>query len=183
MCLKKAFIFAFSALFAAGGLASNGYARDGFPAGLAAQAFGPNVVQCEELLRLTNQSRTAQGLLPLISDAALTKLAQEHAEEMSKQGFISHDLPSGSIFARMNRAGYKYETVRENLARARVVSYAHSALLKSPGHKANILATDISHIGIGIAKGDPAASGDYLYIVEVFASLRNDYEPSQVKAE
>jgi len=180
MNLKKAYVFAVTALFTAGGLASSAYAWGGFSAGLD-QASGANVVQGEELLWLTNQSRIARGLLPLMVDSKLMRIAQERAEEMAQQGFINHDLQSGNISTRMIRAGYNYETARENLARSQVVSSAHSSLLKSPDHEANILATDVSHIGIGIAKGDSARHGNYLYVVEVFASPRNDYEPSQVK--
>jgi len=179
--LKKAFIFIFTVLFIAGGLVSSGYAWGVFSAGLIAQASGANAARSEELLRLTNQSRIEQGLLPLMTDSKLMRLAQERAEEMARQGFISHDLPSGNVFTCMIRAGYNYETARENLARAKMVSSAHSSLLKSPGHEANIFATDVSHIGIGIAKSGSARDGDFLYIVEVFASPRKDYEPSQVK--
>jgi hypothetical protein len=101
---------------------------------------------------------------------------------MAKQGFISHDLPSGNVFVRMTRAGYNYETVSENVARTRTISYAHNALLESPGHKANILDAEVTHVGIGIAKGDPAARyGEYIYIVELFALPRKVYEPSQIK--
>ena len=181
MSWKKVYIFALLTLFAAEGQIFTGYAWAGYPAVPAAQDSVINNFQHDELLRLTNQSRIDQGLLPLTVDAALARLAQEHAEAMAKQGFISHDMPSGDVFVRMNRVGYNYETVRENVASARTISYAHSALLKSPGHKANILATDVTRAGIGIAKGDPAVCGNYLFIAEVFASPRDDYEPSQIK--
>ena len=177
----KVLIFSCTAIFVAGGGISSRCAWGGFPPRLVAQASNANVAQGDELLVLVNQSRITQGLLPLIRDARLMRLAQEHAEEMAKLGFISHDPPSGNIFSRMSRTGYNFGAARENLARARRVSYAHYALLESPGHKDNIFATDVSHIGIGTAKGDPAFTGDYLYIVEVFASPADDYEPSQIK--
>jgi hypothetical protein len=181
MNLKKAHIFTFIVLLIAGGRASSGYDLRGLPAEPAVQAYGANMDQGKELLRLTNQSRIAHGLLPLIVDAKLTKIAQEHAEEMARQGYISHDLSAGNISVRADRSGYNYETVRENIARARSAAQAHSDLLKSPGHKANILAADVTRIGIGIAKGDTVRYSDYLYIAEVFASPRNEYEPSQIK--
>ena len=170
---KKGCVFAFMALFTAAGLMSGGYARRGFAAGPAVQASGANLVQSNELIHLVNGSRIAQGLPPLVTDTKLMRFAQEHAEEMAKQGFVSHDMPSGGVFVRMKRDGYKHGTARENVAKARMISSAHSGLLKSPSHKANILATDVTHIGIGIAKGDPAF-GEYLFIAEVFASPRND---------
>jgi uncharacterized protein YkwD len=39
-------------------------------------------------------------------------------------------------------------TGRENLAAASSVDTAEDGLLKSPGHFANLMATDITHIGI-----------------------------------
>jgi hypothetical protein len=181
MSLKKIYSFTLIALFIAGGRISSGYAWSGFPDGLDAQASGANIVQGDDLIRLTNQSRISQGLLPLIMDAKLMKLAQEHAEEMAEQGFISHDLPSGNVSVRMIRAGYNYETVRENVARTRMISFLHSDFLKSPGHRANILAADVTRIGIGIAKGDRTPYGNYLYVTEIFASPGKEYEPSQIK--
>ena len=178
---RKINVFAFLALFFAAERIPCGFAGDEFPPGLTEHASSVNIAGSEELLRLTNQSRIAQGLLPLTADANLMRLAREHAEEMAIQGFISHNQPSGNVAVRMNRAGYKYETVRENLIKARMIPDAHSDLLKSPDHNINILATDVTHIGIGIAKGDPERHGGYLFIAEIFTLPRNDYEPSQIK--
>lgn len=178
---KKICAFALTALFIAGGLVSNGYAVSGILDGLISQTTGAHIVQKVELFSLTNQSRMEQGLSPLALDVWLMRLAQEHAEEMAKRGILGHDLSSGTVQVRMSRAGYKYETARENIAFAKRISYVHSALLKSPGHKANILAADVTRIGIGIAKGDPAIHGNYMFIAEIFASPRADYEPFQIK--
>jgi len=182
MYWKKVCILALLTLFIVAERTSNGYAWSVFPEAHAFKASGGNIARSEELLYLVNQYRTAHGLPSLTMDARLVGLAQEHAEEMAKQGVISHDLLSGNLSVRMRNAGYKYKMVRENLARSRTISYAHYAWLESPSHKSNILAADVSHIGIGIAKGDPATRyGDYLFIVEIFASPRKDYEPSQIK--
>ena len=80
----------------------------------------------EELLTLTNRQRILKGIQPLISDNVLTQIAREHSYEMAKQGFISHDLPSGDLKTRMYRAGYSFEIARENLARARSVPTGNS---------------------------------------------------------
>ncbi|MDR1728349.1 MAG: CAP domain-containing protein [Acidobacteriota bacterium] len=165
-------------LVVAGVMPSHGYSWTG-AAGLALNASASGVTLEQELVALTNRTRTAQGLPILEMDAVLMKLAQSHAVDMARQGFISHDLPSGNINVRMNRIGYNYETVRENVAQARTVSYAHSALMQSPGHKANILAADVTRIGIGVVR-DPVC-GKYLFIAEIFATPRENYDPSQIK--
>lgn len=168
------------AMIIAGCMTLNSYAQIGSPIFLASNASGLNFALQQELFILTNQERARHGLSPLELDTALIKLAQDHAEGMANQGFISHDVPLGNIFVRMNRIGYNYETVRENVATARTVSSAHSALLKSPGHKANMLATDVTSIGIGVAH-NPSVCSKYLFIAEVFATPGESYEPSQVK--
>lgn len=176
MSWKKVYIPALLALFITTGHAANGYDRNEISEEPVSMASEANSAGSYELLQLINQSRIKQGLPPLVQDVKLTALAVEHAEEMAKQGFISHDLPSGNIFVRMNRAGYNYDTIGENIARSRTISYAHNALLESPSHKENILFDGVTHVGIGIVKGDPATRyGDYFYIVEIFASLGEAY--------
>ena len=43
----------------------------------------------------------------------------------------------------------------ENLAGAPTVERAHSGLMNSPGHRANILNPNFTHVGIGIVDGGP----------------------------
>ena len=135
----------------------------------------------QELLALTNQQRIGQGLQPLTPDPALMNLAREHSRGMAQQGFISHDQPSGSLKTRMSRAGYAYEVARENVASAQTITNAHYALLDSPPHKSNILAGDVSRVGIGVARFQPPYDKQ-LYITEVFADPVDDYPPSMVQS-
>lgn len=134
----------------------------------------------QELLAILNQERVRNGLSPLDSDEALSRIARNHSHDMSQLGYLSHDLPSGNLQIRLNHAGYIYEAARENLASARTVLKAHKALLKSPSHKKNILATDVTRVGIGIVRSSHPCEG-YLYITEIFATPREKYEPSMVQ--
>ena len=136
----------------------------------------------QELLSITNQHRIQEGLAPLVLDRELMKIAREHSLDMALQGFISHDLPSGNLQSRLNRAGYLYDVARENVASSRTVSRAHAALLHSPSHKSNINADDVTHIGIGVVRY-PYPCDQYLYITEVFATPREEYEPSMVQSQ
>jgi uncharacterized protein YkwD len=134
----------------------------------------------EELLGFINQERVRQGLAPLVMDETLMRLARSHSRNMAQQGFISHDQPSGDLVTRMGRAGYLYAVARENVAAARTVSTAHEALLKSPPHKSNMLAGDVTHIGIGIVRY-PTSCKEYMFITEVFAAPQDPYDPSMVQ--
>ncbi|MBP1608975.1 MAG: colicin production protein [Acidobacteria bacterium] len=124
-----------------------------------------------ELLTLTNKHRTQHGLPSLVTDDALVKIARDHSSGMARQGFISHDHPSGDLKTRINRAGYPHQVIRENIALAPSVYKAQNALVNSPGHEQNILAKDVTRVGIGIARCKPPFEKE-LYITEIFASAR-----------
>ncbi len=127
----------------------------------------------QELLALTNQERAEQGLPALIPDEALVRIARRHSIGMAEQGFISHELPSGDLRARMSRAGYRHLVARENVAVAPTVLKAQNALIDSLGHKNNILARDVSRVGIGIARCKPPFEKE-LFITEIFADPREE---------
>jgi uncharacterized protein YkwD len=136
--------------------------------------------QEQELFALVNKNRIENNLPPLLIDESLMRIAQEHSEEMAKQGLISHDQPSGDLQVRMNRAGYLYEAASENIARSRSIPYAHTGFLNSPIHKNNILAKDVTHIGIGVYR-DPGFCEKYLVITEIFAAPRKSYQASAIQ--
>jgi uncharacterized protein YkwD len=133
-----------------------------------------------ELLALTNQVRSRDGLPPLLYDEHLTRIAREHSNGMARQGFISHDRPSGPLQTRLDRAGYLYNTAKENVASASTIQVAHRSFLASPKHKDNIVSTDITHIGIGLVRHQPPCDR-YLYVTALFASPREPYQPSMVE--
>jgi uncharacterized protein YkwD len=133
-----------------------------------------------EMLALTNQHRIRQGLQELTQDDALVQIAREHSIGMAQQGFISHHLPSGDLKARMNRAGYPHEVARENVASAPTILKAQNALVASSGHERNILAKDVTRIGIGIVRCRPPDDKE-LYITEVFARPREEFRPAAVR--
>lgn len=108
------------------------------------------------MVDLVNQERAAVGLPPLQVDMELVKLARLKSQDMVTHNYFAHESPTyGSPFAMMDRAGISYRYAGENLAGAPTVAQAHRALMASPGHRANILNRNFTHVGIGIAKGGP----------------------------
>jgi len=156
------------------------YRGEGLSNTLNSMTFEAEDALEDELLRLTNQQRISQGLKPLVADDSLTQIARAHSYEMAQQGFISHDKPSGDLKTRMDRAGYSYGVVRENVACARTVLIAQNLLIDSTPHKNNILAGDVTRVGIGIARYSPS-SDRHLYITEIFADPRGKYSPAAVQ--
>ncbi|WP_246359037.1 peptidoglycan-binding protein [Paenibacillus phytorum] len=113
-------------------------------------------VEEQQMLDLVNKERAAVGLSPFAVDPALTKTARLKSQDMVDNNYFSHDSPTyGSPFDMMEKFGITYNAAGENIACNQSVQAAHEALMNSPGHKANILSKDYTHIGIGIVNGGP----------------------------
>ena len=110
----------------------------------------------EEMLRLVNRERVSRGLKPLVMSERLRRVARAHSVDMFQKGYFAHDTPDGvTPFQRMRRGEVRFYAAGENLALAPTVRIAHSGLMKSPGHRANILNPAFRRVGIGAVRGAP----------------------------
>lgn len=110
----------------------------------------------QQMFALVNQERANVGLKALIWDDRLAAVGRAHSMEMFQLKYFSHESPvSGSPFDRLKAAGITYAKAGENLAYAQSVTVAMRGLMDSPGHKANILDTDFTRIGIGVISAGP----------------------------
>jgi uncharacterized protein YkwD len=107
-----------------------------------------------EMLDLVNRERASVGLRPLAPDPELTAVARAHSADMFARGYFAHVTPEGlSPFDRMTRAHVYFRTAGENLALAPTLKIAHTGLMNSPGHRANILRPEFGRLGVGIMDG------------------------------
>ncbi|MEU6227751.1 CAP domain-containing protein [Streptomyces sp. NPDC047042] len=113
-----------------------------------------------EVIDLTNRERARAGLPPLASDAPLTRAAQAHSTDMVVRAFYSHTGPDGSQpWDRAAAAGSTRRTIGENIACGqRSAAEVVEGWMNSPGHRANILKREFTHIGIGFAGGGKAGT-------------------------
>src|SRR2546423_4838720 len=106
------------------------------------------------MLDLVNQERVAAGLRPLDSDPELTQVARQHSMDMFSRGYFAHVTPEArDPVERMRQANVRFITAGENHALAPTLQIAHTGLMRSPGHRANILQRDFGRVGIGIMDG------------------------------
>jgi len=107
-----------------------------------------------KMLDLLNQERTSRGLKPLELDSRLRDAARAYSKEMVTNNFFSHTsaVDGSSPFDRIKRAGVSYKYAGENLAYNSSTQAAHTALMNSASHRANILNSNFTHVGIGIVK-------------------------------
>ncbi len=108
------------------------------------------------MLTMLNHERTSRGLPALSLNSEARSVARSYAADMFARGYFSHlSLEGKSPFDRMRAAGIHFGSAGENLALAPTLQLAHSGLMKSPGHRANILSTSYHTVGIGVIDGGP----------------------------
>lgn len=131
---------------------------------------------------LVNEARARQGLRMLYPHPMMTAVARDHGAEMRDHNYFSHISPNkgnATIVDRFeNEFSFRPRVLAENLSRrwTRGTGYtlrlskvrqSHEDLLNSPGHCANIVLPELTHVGIGIEVNH---NGDY-WIVQVFADM------------
>ena len=131
-----------------------------------------------EMVGLVNAQRAKNGLRALVWDDDLAAVSRAHSAEMRDKKYFSHDSPTPELKEPLDRYRLGYgetpQLVAENIYRiwgsrsfltANDVADAHAALMKSPGHRANILLPNATFIGIGIATD---ATGN-LWLTQMFS--------------
>ena len=138
--------------------------------------------QEHQMFQLLNADRAAHKLPPLKYDERLADIGRAHSSDMRDHRFFDHVSPTfGNLENRVDRAGYGNLVARENLAEASDVAKAEASLLASPHHFENMMATDITHVGIGLVPGgvkDPSN----LTITQVFAKPSKAESATEAKA-
>jgi uncharacterized protein YkwD len=95
---------------------------------------------------LTNAERAEHGLGALQWNEQLLKAAQGHSQNMANGDFFEH----GDYVKCAREEGYPSSFVGENIAAGRATPEAViQQWLNSPGHRANILNSDYTEIGVG----------------------------------
>jgi uncharacterized protein YkwD len=109
------------------------------------------------MLVLVNEARRSAGVGALAPDSELRDLALQHTEDMVDHHFFSHvSQRTGTTGDRAKRSGILASIFGENIAMAPTAENAHEGLMNSPGHRANMLRPEFTHVGIAAAKGDNA---------------------------
>ena len=142
-------------------------------------------------------------LPPLAPNTKLTTAARLHTEDMLNNEFQGHDSSSGAISPnqsgdkvgdRINRQGYDYSTVAENVSSysesiwdshaAFIVDWGTSAStgltyagMQDPsGHRTNVYRNNIREIGVGVVEGTNGSVGPLL-VTHALATESNYDQP------
>ncbi len=113
------------------------------------------IVEVNALVDGTNQNRVANNLPDLQVSPLLMAAAQDKANDEATKGYFAHTSPQGiTPWYWFQQAGYNYLYAGENLA----INFTDSqdvvtAWMNSPEHRANILSTQFTQVGIATAQG------------------------------
>lgn len=128
--------------------------RETIPLRFHVQKAEPRPDLESQMLELVNAERRAAGLKPVKPDPVMTQVARSHSRDMFSRGYFSHFTPEGKDLGdRLQQARIGYLSAGENLALAPTLFTAHNGLMRSPGHRANILRPQFGRLGIGILDG------------------------------
>lgn len=137
-----------------------------------------------KLIAEVNSERITNGLTPLVQDNKLNNAALQKAISLTKIQSLSHTKSQeGVAWSFIKDAGYVYGIAGENLAvnfqnEEEVISH----WMNSPSHRANILRSDFTDVGVAITEGKyDGRTADYvvMYFAQPNLSLQRE---AQIKA-
>ena len=111
-----------------------------------------------ELLARANAHRRAEHLIELRSSPELVRIAQLHADDMAKRGYLAHVSPEGLDPLQRARAGGLdgFRLLAENIGASDVAGSRNQAIfegwLASHDHRANLENPAFNTTGIAIAR-------------------------------
>ncbi|MFC7062210.1 SafA/ExsA family spore coat assembly protein [Halobacillus seohaensis] len=109
----------------------------------------------QQVIDLTNQKRSENGLSALRADWELSRVARYKSKDMENKGYFSHESPTyGSPFQMMSDFNVSYSRAAENIAAGQSTAQeVVNGWMDSPGHRKNILDANLTYIGVGYSEG------------------------------
>lgn len=108
------------------------------------------------IVRGINTFRSAHGLRPLRSDAALAYAARAHSQQMLRLGYFAHDGPNEGFVHRLGRYSPR-SCIAENIAWGNgefgTAGGVVQSWKESPGHRRIMLLPWTRRVGVGVAVG------------------------------
>lgn len=121
--------------------------------------------QEQKMVNLLNQDRKNNGLPALTLDPELCRIARIKSEDMRDNGYFAHESPTyGNVRDMLRSFGYAFSAAGENIAHHANVDKAQAAFMSSSGHRANILSSAWTKVGIGICYD----RNGYIYATQIF---------------
>lgn len=117
-----------------------------------------------QIFKLTNEARRRNGLTALDPDERLAETARKHSDDMLRRDYFSHTSPDGqtvkdrlfdspAVAKAISRAGENiYGGSGQDYSDIKTISRVIvDGWMSSPGHRANILSPNYTHLGVGVS--------------------------------
>ncbi len=124
----------------------------------------------ENVIALTNKARADNGLPPLAENQLLNEIAASRARDMLEKQYFAHVSPTGEQASDIaQRIRYPYKIIAENIGSGDF--YTNQKIvdgwMQSPGHRNNILSSEVQDIGAAVIKGNMKGHETYV-TVQIF---------------
>ena len=114
----------------------------------------------QQIFQSVNAERAKAGLSALTYNNTMQKYARIKSKDMGDRGYFDHKNPEGQLItAQMQKDGVTYNAWGENIAyisgmsgNSTIANKFMTNWMNSEGHRANILSTNFSSIGVGVYK-------------------------------
>jgi serralysin len=126
----------------------------------APNEVGANRAAAAHMLEKVNEVRSAEGLHPLESAEDIAEVAERWSAAMAADQDMRHnptfadEICCWSVTTENVAWSEPHRLWRPGDPVIRITDELHEALLSSPGHRANLLDTNVDQIGIGIHVDD-----------------------------
>ena len=129
-----------------------------------------------KMFELTNVERGKEGLPALIWNDTLAAAAREHSKDLMQNNITGHVGSNGSTLRqRIEGAGIlNWSYLAENCSYGRATpELTIAGLMNSPGHRANILNPEVTHLGVGYVPRPEGSSAQYsTYWTQKFCAFK-----------
>lgn len=105
----------------------------------------------EKVVQLVNIERQKNGLQALSLDSAISNVARTKSKDMADNNYFAHQSPTyGSAGDMLKQFGINWTAWGENIASGQdTPEEVVNAWMNSEGHRANILSSNFTKIGVG----------------------------------
>ncbi len=107
----------------------------------------------DKMLALTNQDRTEREKKALKLNAALSRYAARHSEDMADANDLVHTRAK-ALVKKLNDLGIQWSSAGENIGVGSSLRRVQRAFMHSPLHRQNILNADYDHAATGVFESD-----------------------------
>lgn len=126
-----------------------------------------NLTYEQKVVELVNIERQKAGLAALTMDSQISNVARVKSKDMAQNKYFAHQSPTyGSAGNMLTQFGIKWSSWGENIAYGqRSPEQVVTAWMNSAGHRANILSSNFTKIGVGYVTN----SNGVPYWTQIFA--------------